>query len=202
MNTSANKIIGISGLPRSGKDSLAELFMSVGFYGVSFGDIVREYAFERHKDKDDPISVKNMTETSNWLRSKRGPAAVLDIALERFEEASKNKSYSGVVLFSIRAPIEVDYILERGGEIIWVETSDQIRYKRAMEHLRKGEAEISFEDFLSQEALQYQPQPGIDKSIQMDMNYVRSKATIVFENEVSFEEFKKEAAELVARLTA
>lgn len=200
MNTSA-KIIGISGLPRSGKDSLAEFFMNYGFYGVSLGDIVREFAFKRHADKLDPISVKNMTDTSNWLRSERGADAVLQIALEKYEEARKSKSYDGLVLFSIRAPIEVDYILKRDGELIWVEASDETRYQRDMSARREGEADITKEEFLRQEALQYQPQPGIEKSIQMDMDYVRSKATIVFDNEDSLEEFNKKAEELVGKLT-
>lgn len=199
MNTSA-KIIGISGLPRSGKDSLAEFFMSAGFYGVSLGDIVRDFAFKRHADKPDPISVKNMTDTSNWLRSERGPDAVLQIALEKYEEACKGKMYEGIVLFSIRAPIEVDYILERAGEIIWVEASDEVRYQRDMSARRQGEADITKEEFLRQESLQYQPQPGIERSIQMDMDYVRSKATITFENEGTLEDFNRNAQKLVENL--
>src|SRR5580692_5825514 len=114
------KIIGIGGMPRSGKDSLAELFMQDGFFGVSFGDIVREFTYERHKDKPDPISVANMTETSNWLRHTRGPDVVLLEALGQFEEAQlSGKTYHGLVLWSIRAPIEVDFILERGGDMLW-----------------------------------------------------------------------------------
>ena len=77
------KLIGIGGLPRSGKDTLAEVFMTNGFYGVSMGDIVRDEARIRHADSPDPISIANMTETSNYLREQKGPDLALIAFLER-----------------------------------------------------------------------------------------------------------------------
>ena len=188
------KIIGIGGLPRSGKDTLAELFMENGYYGVSFGDVVREFARERHKNKLDPISVANMTETSNWLRETRGADVILQEALSQYKIASKQKSYKGLVLFSVRAPVEVNWILSHGGELIWVEASDEVRYKRGLSYQREGEILISFDEFKRQEALQWQPQPDIPAEVQMNISYVKQKATITFENNGSdIAAFKAEA---------
>jgi dephospho-CoA kinase len=172
------KIVGIGGLPRSGKDTLAELFIKAGYFGVSFGDIVRGFSFERHKDKPDPISVANMTETSNWLRETRGPEVVLNEVLRQFEEAQKSgKEYKGVVLWSIRMPVEVDFILARHGEMIWVEASDEVRYKRNIQHMRQGEAHVTLKEFKRQQALQWKPQPGISEEVQMNLSYVQNHAT-------------------------
>src|SRR3989344_5868378 len=188
------KIIGIGGLPRSGKDTLAELFMENGYYGLSFGDVVREFARERHKNKLDPISVANMTETSNWLRETRGADVILQEALSQYKIASKQKSYKGLVLFSVRAPVEVNWILSHGGELIWVEASDEVRYKRGLSYQREGEILISFDEFKRQEALQWQPQPDIPAEVQMNISYVKQKATITFENNGSdIAAFKTEA---------
>ena len=188
------KIIGIGGLPRSGKDTLAELFMENGYYGVSFGDVVREFARERHKNKLDPISVANMTETSNWLRETRGADVILQEALSQYKIASKQKSYKGLVLFSVRAPVEVNWILSHGCELIWVEASDEVRYKRGLSYQREGEILISFDEFKRQEALQWQPQPDIPAEVQMNISYVKQKATITFENNGSdIAAFKAEA---------
>lgn len=202
MNTSAsNVIIGIGGLPRSGKDSLAAYFMKAGYYGVSLGDIVRDFARSRHRDKLDPISVANMTETSNWLRSESGADFALKAAQERFETNLKaNPDLRGLVVFSIRVPAEVDYILANKGSLIWIEASDATRYRRAMENLRDGEAEISIEEFKRQESLQWQPQPGLPEDVQMNIKYVKSKATVVFNNEMNFEEFKTKAKTFVESL--
>lgn len=201
MSTShKHQIIGIGGLPRSGKDSLAQYFMDNGYFGVSLGDIVRDHARVRHSDKPDPISVENMTETSNWLRSERGADFALKIAQERFRVAVKaNETLKGLVVFSVRAPAEVDYILQHDGELVWVEASDRTRYERAMEHLREGESAVSLDEFKRQEALQWQPQPDIPEVVQMSTAYVKAKATQIFTNELSLEEFKKKAKTFVER---
>jgi len=176
------RIVGIGGLPRSGKDTLADLLIDRGWFGLSFGDVVRGYARERHADKPDPISVANMTETSNWLRETRGADVILQEALHQFEEASKTQDYQGMVLYSVRAPVEVDWILAHDGELVWVEASDEVRHQRNMSHLREGEAVIDLAEFRRQEALQYHPQPGIPPEVQMDLSYVESKATIKLDN--------------------
>ena len=154
-------IVGIGGAVRSGKDTLAELFIEAGYFGVSFGDILRGFARERHKDKPDPISVANMTETSNWLRKTRGADVILQEALKQFhDKQDAGGDFKGMVLWSIRAPAEVDWILAKGGELIWVEASEDVRYKRDVGNRREGESPISFEEFTRQEALQWALQRG------------------------------------------
>jgi dephospho-CoA kinase len=196
------KIVGIGGLPRSGKDTLAELFMKAGYYGVSFGDIVREFTRERHKDKSDPISVANMTETSNWLRETRGADVVLREAVRQFQEKeAAGEEFVGMVLWSIRAPVEVDFILAQGGEVIWVEADDAIRHERNMQHLRDGEARITLEEFKRQEQLQWKPQHGIPAEVQMDLSYVKSHATkTLVNNEAELDAFLKKANDLIDSL--
>jgi len=195
------KIIGIGGLPRSGKDALAELFMEEGYFGVSFGDIVREFTRERHKNKPDPISVANMTETSNWLRETKGADVILQEALQRYQEAQKDHNYKGLVLFSVRAPVEVDFILAHGGELIWLEADDKVRHQRNLKHLREGEAVISLEEFKRQEALQWRPQPGIPAEVQMDISYVQQHATReLVNNGNNFETFKNNARRLIGEM--
>ncbi len=196
------KIVGIGGLPRSGKDTLAELFMKAGYYGVSFGDIVREFTRERHKDKPDPISVANMPDTSNWLRETRGADVVLREAVRQFQEKeAAGEEFVGMVLWSIRAPVEVDFILAQGGEVIWVEAGDAIRHERNMQHLRDGEARITLEEFKRQEQLQWKPQPGIPAEVQMDLSYVKSHATkTLVNNEAELDAFLKKANDLIDSL--
>lgn len=176
------KIIGIGGLPRSGKDTLAELLIKKGYFGVSLGDIVRNVSRERHADSPDPISVANMTETANFLRHQNGADFALKKALEQFEAAGGESKYKGLLVFSVRAPAEVDFIIKNGGNLIWLDASDQIRYQRAMQFLREGEAEIPIEEFKRQENLQWRPQPGIPPEAQMNIEYVKSKATITISN--------------------
>jgi len=177
------KIVGIGGLPRSGKDTVAELLIEAGYFGISFGDVVRGFAQERHKGEADPISVANMTKTSNWLRQTHGADVILQEALRQFKDKqAAGQKYKGLVLWSVRAPVEVDFILEHGGEMIWVEASDDVRHARNLKHLRAGEAAIDLTEFQRQEALQWQPQPGMPADVQMNLSYVKAKATQTLEN--------------------
>jgi dephospho-CoA kinase len=194
------KIIGIGGLPRSGKDSLAELIIDSGYYGVSLGDIVRDESRKRHAGEHDPISVANMTETANDLRAQRGPDFALKQAVEEFEQVGGEAKYEGLLVYSVRAPAEVDFILEHRGRLIWLEADDQVRYQRAMSSQRKGEAEISFEEFRRQENLQWRPQPGIPAEAQMNAEYVKSKSTLSIDNSDNDIEVFKQTAQKALEL--
>lgn len=192
------KIVGIGGMPRSGKDTLADLLIERGWFGLSFGDVVRDFARKRHINKPDPISVVNMTETSNWLRETYGPDVILQKALEQYETASIIKDYQGLVLYSVRAPVEADWILAHSGELVWVEATDEVRHRRNLVRRRDGEAVIDLKEFKRQEALQWQPQPGIPVEIQMNIAYVKARATKTLDNSDSnLEAFKVTAIKLL-----
>ena len=191
-------IIVVAGLPRSGKDTLAEILMENGYFGVSLGDIVRDESKKRHADDPQPISVKNMTETSNYLRTKHGADFALKEALTRYEKAKQTTEYIGLVVFSVRAPVEADFILKNSGKLIWVDASDEVRNQRANSNLREGEAELSVEEMKAQEVLQEKPQPGLPKEVQMDTSYVKSQASIVIENNGnSLEDFVNNAKQVL-----
>jgi dephospho-CoA kinase len=197
--SNVQRLIGIGGLTRSGKDTLAELFIEQGWFGVSLGDIVRAESRKRHQGDADPISVANMTETSNWLRSTKGPDFALKMALDEFNKAQDQ--YKGLVLFSIRAPIEANYILGHGGQLIWVEASDTVRHQRMVDNLRAGEKPISLQEFNAHENLQYNPQPGIPLEVQMNSSYVQAHATKVIANNGNIKEvFLTQAQKLIANL--
>jgi dephospho-CoA kinase len=199
MNKTHENIVGVGGLPRSGKDTLADFLIERGYYGFSFGDYTRTFTRERHKDDVNPISVENMTETSNWLRETYGPDVILQAALKEFEEKqATGEQYNGLVLYSVRAPVEADWILAHNGALIWVEASDEVRYERSMRNLREGEGNISLEEFKRQEALQWQPQPGIAAESQMNLAYIKQYATFTFENnENDLDVFKSQVKKIL-----
>ncbi len=181
MNKTEN-IVGIGGYSRSGKDTLASLLLDAGYFGISVGDIAREYSMERHKNSESPISRINLTETSNWLRKKNGPDVFMKLALEKYRQALKKKSYKGILIWSIRAPIEADFIIANKGTLIWIDSEAETRYRRFLDNLRNGEIKLDFDEYIRQEQTQVVPQSGIDPSIQMNMDYVKEKANLVLVN--------------------
>ncbi|MDQ3158625.1 MAG: hypothetical protein M3P98_00620 [bacterium] len=195
------KIIGVGGRNRSGKDTIVELLIEKGWFGVSGGDIVREYSRKRHANKEYPVARENLTETANWLRTEQGPDVLLKEVVKRYKAANKDGKYKGLVSYSIRAPIEVDFILENGGRIIWVEASDVVRHARHKEAQREGESHQSLRKMLEIEALEEQPQPGTPAVVQMNIKYVQEHATDVIENNGDdLDAFLAEAAKFVENL--
>jgi len=193
-----DKIVGIGGYSRSGKDTLANYLVKEGFFGISVGDIAREFTLERHKNEENPISRINLTETSNWLREMRGPDVFMKIALDKYKQAKQNKDYKGLLIWSIRAPIEADYIIENKGHLVWIETDAETRYKRSMENLRKGEPKLDFEEYMRQEQTQVEPQPGIDPLVQMNLDYIKEVANLKLDNNYSStEEFLNNAKSII-----
>lgn len=176
-------IIGIGGQGRSGKDTLANIFLNSGYFGISLGDISRKYSMERHANDPDPISRANTTETSNYLRSIHGADFFMNEAIKQYNEELKNgKKYKGLVLWSIRAPIEADFILSKKGTLIYIDTNDQTRYKRAMNNLRTGEPKLSFDDWMKEENLQVHYQDDIPREVQMNLPYIKDHANKLIEN--------------------
>lgn len=191
-------IVGIAGLPRSGKDTLAKWFVESGYFGVSLGDIVREQSRQRHASKNDPISVANMTETANYLREKSGADTVLKQALELYEKASTAGDYVGLAIYSVRTPAEADFITSHNGRLIWVEASDDVRYARSIENSRPGEdASIDMDTFLAHEQLQWQPKAGVPEEAQMNVSYVKQNSTDIIENNDDVATFQRSAREVL-----
>jgi dephospho-CoA kinase len=198
---SAENIVGIGGYSRSGKDTLASLLLHAGYFGISVGDIAREYSMERHKDSKSPISRINLTETSNWLRKQNGPDVFMKLALEKYRQALKSKEYKGILIWSIRAPIEADFIIANKGTLIWIDSEEKTRYRRFLDNLRAGETKLDFDEYIRQEQTQVVPQPGIDPLIQMNMDYVKEKANLILENNFEgTEKFLEYAKQRVASI--
>ena len=194
-------VVGIAGKIRSGKDTLANLMIEKGFYGVSLGDIVREKTREFYSDQESPISIENMTKTSNRLRSEMGPDFLYKEAISKYEKLPNKSEYKGLLMFSVRAPIEADSIVGSGGRLIWVEASDEERYGRAVKFKRDGETTQTFDEFKIAEAEQFKPNPELPKEIQMDLDYVKTKATDILSNDKDIETFNEQASNLIEGLS-
>ncbi|GEM_PF-536867 len=194
------KIVGISGKIRSGKDTLANLMMEDGYYGVSLGEIVRDHSRTLFEKSPNPIAVENMTRTSNILRKQLGPDFLYKEAVRQFTELKDSRKYKGLLMFSVRAPIEADNIIASGGKLVWVEASDEDRYKRAMDYLREGDERISFEEFKRNEESQFKPNLDLPTEIQMNLDYVKSRATNILTNDSDLEHFNSKAQELIEEL--
>jgi dephospho-CoA kinase len=92
-------IICLTGLPGSGKTTVAQKIAQMGFYYISLGDVVREQT----KIRGLAINSVNLGSVMVALRKENGPQAVAELSLKVFP-----KDGELVVVDGIRSNYEVD----------------------------------------------------------------------------------------------
>ena len=95
------RVIGIVGLPGSGKSEAATVAHDLGIPVVTMGDVIREACRERGLDPEE-----HHGEVARTLREEDGPAAIADRSLPFIEDALMDADT--VVIDGIRSDVEVD----------------------------------------------------------------------------------------------
>lgn len=166
MNTSNNtRIVGLSGMFASGKDTLANyLADTYGYQHISTGDMLREEAMRRYGSIERPILHRTGTE----LRQEEGAGALVKHAIALFQaELDAGKSYPGVVISGLRSLGEAKAIKEAGGTLVFTDAPIELRYQRMQSRLRDKETHLTFEEFQTQEATEASTVGGDDASFNM-----------------------------------
>ncbi len=116
-------IIGLTGLARSGKDTVADYFVKKhGFKKLVFSDMLKQEAEKRGMPKD----KMTLSVLGSRLREEKGNAVLAKLLAEKIEEG---KDY---LLVGFRSPEEVDYIRNEFQEfvLVRVDADRAVRYKR------------------------------------------------------------------------
>ena len=132
-------LIGITGPIAGGKGTVAEILSKKGFIASPLSDRIRE---EIKKTRGE-ITREKLLETGNRLRSQFGPQILAQRTYEKFI----GKGIEKVVIESIRAVPEVEYLKSKGAVIVGVTAPRDVRFKRASERNREGEP-LTWEKFV------------------------------------------------------
>jgi dephospho-CoA kinase len=95
------RIIGIVGLPGSGKSEAAAVASELGIPVVTMGDVIREECRERGRDP-----ATDHGAVAKTLREEDGPGAIAERSLPHIESALEDSDT--VVVDGIRSDVEVD----------------------------------------------------------------------------------------------
>ena len=146
-------IIGVTGNYASGKDEVAKTLQKMGFFHVSFSDLLREEL----KKKKEKITRDNLIKIGNDLRTQFGSRILARLALEKVEYGEN------FVFTSIRNPGEVELLQARPDFVmVNVTAPDKVRLQRiikrnresdpkTIQELRKKEAQENGHDSNSQQ---------------------------------------------------
>ena len=131
------KIIGVCGQPASGKDTVAEFFISKGFGHISLGDTLRAEMRAQGLNLD----RASMSVFAADAKEKRGMDFLAQLAISKIS--------GNAVISGIRGTAEVARFRQQYGlnfVLLVVEAPLQTRHERARKRNRPGD-NISFEQF-------------------------------------------------------
>jgi dephospho-CoA kinase len=135
------RVIGVSGMPGSGKGVVSRMGHGMGLVIFRMGDVVREEAEKRKED---------VGETAVTLRKERGEYVVAKICVEKIildyaQSGSKDKIY---MIEGIRSPYEVEIFKKRFPDfkVISVFSNPKTRFRRLKRRNRSDDSE-EFADF-------------------------------------------------------
>ena len=128
------QIMGISGLPGSGKSLVSEMATDKGAIMVSMGDIIREEAKKRGESTG---------ETAVNLRKEYGDYIVSELTIEKIKKLREDGIENPIVVDGIRSHHEVKMFKENFDNFIIVSVfaNPDIRFKRLAERKREDDSQ-------------------------------------------------------------
>ena len=117
------RVMGISGMPGSGKSFISDIATERGAIIVSMGDIVREEAEKRGESSK---------ETAKNLRAEFGQYIISELTIKKIKKLQEEGIENSIVVEGIRSLHEVDMFREEFDNFIIVSVfaNPQIRFER------------------------------------------------------------------------
>ena len=171
------EVMGISGLPGSGKSLVSEIAASKGAAVVSMGDIIREEAKKRGESSK---------ETATNLRKEHGKYIVAKLTIEKIKKMIEDKLATTIIVEGIRSPFEVNMFKENFDDfiILSIFANPAIRFKRLQQRNREDDSE-NYEDFLKRDQME----------LDFGIGTVISLSDKIIINEKDLESYEKEINE-------
>ncbi len=137
------RVIGVSGLPGSGKALISDIASENGAMIVVMGDIIREEAKKRGE------STK---ETADNLRKEHGQYIVAELTIEKIQKIIDDGFDSLIIVDGIRSPYEVDLFKENFDDflIVSIFANPQIRFERIKSRKREDDT-IDYDVFVKRD---------------------------------------------------
>ncbi len=171
------KIMGISGLPGSGKGLVSEIAVQNGAIVISMGDIIRKEAKKRGE------STK---ETAQNLRKEHGQYIVAELTIKEIKEILEEGFDKSIIVEGIRSPFEVNLFKENFDNfmILSVFANRKLRFERIKSRQREDDT-TDYEIFVQRD----------QRELDFGIGVVISLSDKIIINESDMESYEKEIRE-------
>ncbi|HIP17521.1 MAG TPA: flagellar hook-basal body complex protein FliE [Methanothermococcus okinawensis] len=139
------RLIGIVGMPGSGKSAIFKIAEKYNIPVISMGNIVRHETLKRGLE----LTPKNVGNTAIELRRKYGEEAIAVSCVEYIKENYENESI--IIIEGIRSIYEVNYFKKYYPlKIIAIHASPKTRFHR-LKHRGRGDDVSEWNDFIERD---------------------------------------------------
>lgn len=140
------EVMGISGMPGSGKSLVSEIAVEKGARIVSMGDIIREEAKKRGEDTKT---------TAEKLREEHGPNIVAELTIAKVKNLLKENANSLIIIEGIRSPFEVNLFKKNFDDfiILSIFTNPSLRFERLKQRQRADDSK-DYDEFLKRDQME------------------------------------------------
>jgi dephospho-CoA kinase len=177
-------VIGIVGLPGSGKSEAAAVAREADVLVVTMGDVIRQACRDRGFDP-----ATHHGEMAKTLREEGGPDAIARESLPLIEERLADADT--VVVDGIRSDVEVDRFVEAFGDdfaLVEIHAPDELRAERLDLRGRDASAEEGGESIAERD----------ERELGFGMGAAMERADVTIVNDASLEAFRAEIERLLA----
>lgn len=176
-------VIGIAGMPGSGKDTVKNIISRYGFPVIIMGDEVRAEA-KRRNIKPTP---ENLGRLMLQIRAEEGPDAVAKRCMGKIRDLDS----SVIVINGIRSPSEVEFFRRNfeSFKVIAIHASPKTRFKRLLERGRSDDPK-DWETFVIRDR----------RELSVGLGEVIAMADYMIVNEGTLEELEREVNRVIERV--
>ena len=174
-------VIGISGLPGSGKSLISDMASEKGAVIVSMGDIIREEAKKRGESTKD---------TAQNLRKEHGDDIVSELTIQKIKNIKKEGKDNTIIIEGIRSHHEVEMFKENFDNfiILSVFANPKLRFERLLNRNREDDSK-DYNEFVKRD--QRELSFGIGNVISLSDKLIINESDLEsYENKIN--EFLKE----------
>lgn len=168
------RIMGISGLPGSGKSLVSEIAIKKGTIIVSMGDIIREEAKKRGESTKD---------TAQNLRKEFGQFIVAELTIKKIKKLLDDGIDNSIIVEGIRSPHEVDMFKDNFKDFIVLSifANPTLRFERLQQRNREDDSK-DYEGFKARDQME----------LDFGIGDVISLSDKIIINESDFESYSQE----------
>jgi len=176
------QVMGISGLPGSGKSLVSDAACERGAMIVSMGDIIREEAKKRGE------STK---ETARNLRAEHGQYIVSELTIKKIKQLQNEGIEKTIIVEGIRSPHEVDMFKENFDNfiILSIFANPTLRFKRLKDRKREDDSD-DYNEFKARDQME----------LDFGIGDVISLSDKIIINESDLESYTKKINEFLAEI--